>query len=50
MLWGGSVVDPQAGDENVLAIRAFNDKVAADTRVESVILPISDGITVARKR
>ena len=50
VLWGGSVVDPQAGDENVLAIRAFNDKVAADTRVESVILPISDGITVARKR
>ena len=50
VLWGGSVVDPQAGDENVLAIRAFNDKVAADPRVESVILPISDGITVARKR
>ena len=50
VLWGGSVVDPQAGDENARAIRAFNDKVAADPRVESVILPISDGITVARKK
>ena len=50
VLWGGSVVDPQEGDENALAIRAFNDKVAADPRVESVILPISDGITVARKK
>ncbi len=50
VLWGGSVVDPQATDENVTAIRAFNDKVAADERVESVILPISDGVTVARKR
>ncbi|HMK12442.1 MAG TPA: class I SAM-dependent methyltransferase, partial [Acidimicrobiales bacterium] len=50
VLWGGSVVDPHASDENSTAIRAFNDKVAADPRVESVILPISDGITVARKR
>ena len=50
VLWGGAVVDPQATDENTIAIRAFNDKVAADERVESVILPISDGVTVARKR
>jgi caffeoyl-CoA O-methyltransferase len=50
VLWGGSVIDPQATDENTTAIRAFNDKVAADGRVESVILAISDGVTVARKR
>ena len=50
MLWGGSVVDPQASDENVTTIRVFNDKVGADERVESVILAISDGVTVARKR
>ena len=50
VLWGGSVVDPTANDENTTAIRAFNDKVASDPRVESVILPISDGVTVARKR
>ena len=49
VLWGGSVVDPQANDENTTAIRAFNDKVAADDRVEAVILPISDGVTLARK-
>ena len=50
VLWGGSVIDPQATDENTTAIRAFNDKVTADERVESVILAISDGVTVARKR
>ena len=50
VLWGGSVVDPQASDENTTAIRAFNDKVSDDDRVEAVILPISDGITLARKR
>ena len=32
------------------AIRAFNDKVAADPRVECVMVPISDGLTLLRKR
>jgi caffeoyl-CoA O-methyltransferase len=50
VLWGGAVVDPAADDENAKAIRAFNDMVAADERVESVILTIGDGLTVARKR
>jgi caffeoyl-CoA O-methyltransferase len=44
------VVDRQAVDENTVAIRAFNDKVSSDPRVESVILPLSDGLTLARKR
>ncbi|MFD4130841.1 hypothetical protein [Streptomyces goshikiensis] len=35
---------------NGLAIREFNARVRADDRVESVLLPIADGLTVARKR
>src|SRR5205814_63188 len=49
VLWSGTVIDPKANDDNVNAIRAFNDHVAADTRVEKVMLPVSDGITLVRK-
>jgi caffeoyl-CoA O-methyltransferase len=47
-LWGGSVADSSVTDDNTNAIRAFNDKVAADARVDSVLLPISDGLTLLR--
>ncbi len=52
VLWGGSVARPPAPDDapDVVAIRAFNDKVAADERVESVMLSVADGLTLARKR
>ncbi|TMA34697.1 MAG: SAM-dependent methyltransferase [Deltaproteobacteria bacterium] len=50
VLWGGNVVNPDANDANTAAIRRFNDHVAADRRVESVMLPISDGLTFARKK
>ncbi len=50
VLWGGRVVEPDADDENTRAIRAFNDMVAADTRVEAVMLPIADGLTLCRKK
>ena len=49
-LWSGRVVDPAATDDDTLAIKAFNDKVAADQRVESYLLPIGDGVTLIRKR
>lgn len=49
VLWSGSVVDQKATDVNVQAIRAFNDQLADDTRVEKVMLPVSDGITLVRK-
>jgi len=49
-LWSGLVVDDNAQDENTRAIRAFNDMVAADDRVETAILPLGDGLTVVRKR
>jgi caffeoyl-CoA O-methyltransferase len=49
-LWSGAVVDPSAVDDDTNAIREFNDKVVADDRVDCVILPVSDGLTVLRKR
>jgi caffeoyl-CoA O-methyltransferase len=49
-LWGGAVADAEATDDNTKAIRAFNDMVAADDRVESVILTEGDGLTLIRKR
>ncbi len=50
-LWSGRVVDPgEPGDANLAAIVAFNDAIAADERVDSYILPVSDGLTLIRKR
>lgn len=48
VLWKGRVLDPQA--ESDRAIVAFNDAVVADDRVEVVMLPIADGLTLARRR
>jgi caffeoyl-CoA O-methyltransferase len=50
VLWDGRVVQADADDDNTVAIRAFNDLVAADPRVETVMLPVADGLTIARKR
>ncbi len=50
VLWGGRVADPTADDPQTVAIRKFNDKVVVDTRVDCVMLPISDGLTLLRKR
>jgi caffeoyl-CoA O-methyltransferase len=48
-LWSGRVAHPAERDETTKAIREFNDMVAADTRVTSVMLPIADGLTMIRK-
>jgi caffeoyl-CoA O-methyltransferase len=50
VFWGGAVVDASRQDADTLAIRAFNDRVARDPRVDCVMLPISDGLTLLRKR
>jgi caffeoyl-CoA O-methyltransferase len=50
VLWHGAVVDEKQQDDNTVAIRAFNDLVAGDDRVESVMLSISDGLTMLRVR
>ena len=49
VLWGGAVVDAASTDENTVAIRAFNDWLVADERVETVMLPLGDGLTIARR-
>jgi caffeoyl-CoA O-methyltransferase len=48
VLYQGEAADP-AATGNAAAIRAFNEMVLADNRVESVLLPIADGLTIARK-
>jgi predicted O-methyltransferase YrrM len=50
VLWSGEVADPSATGESVDAIRALNAKVAADERVDHVLLPLADGLTMARRR
>jgi caffeoyl-CoA O-methyltransferase len=50
VLWEGEVVQPDKRGPQVEAIRRFNDLVVADDRVESVMLPVADGLTLARKR
>jgi caffeoyl-CoA O-methyltransferase len=50
VLWSGNVVRSEAQDDNTRQIRAFNDRVAADPRVEVVMLPVADGLTLVRKR
>ena len=50
VLWGGRVVDDAADDDDTRAIRALNDKIVTDERVSMVLLPVADGITLARVR
>ncbi len=51
VLWDGKVCqDPLPQDKQTLGIAAFNDLVSADPRVESVILPLRDGLNLIRKK
>jgi len=50
VLWSGRVIDPTEDDDNTRAIRAFNDHVVADTRVEVVVLTVRDGLSLIRRR
>ena len=51
VLWSGKVLDLIANDDtDTLSMQAFNEKVAKDTRVEKVMLPLRDGITLIRKK
>jgi caffeoyl-CoA O-methyltransferase len=47
-LWDGEVVRPE--NETARLVAAFNDHVAADDRVEQVMLPVGDGLTLARRK
>ena len=50
VLWSGRIADPAETDRNTEALRAFNDVVAGDDRVETVVLTAYDGLTVAPRR
>lgn len=50
VLWGGSVINPAKQDEDTRAIRAVNEWLHADERIDLSMLPIGDGLTIARKR
>lgn len=49
-LWDGHVIDPAYKDAQTNGVRAFNDYVRNDSRVEEVILPLRDGLTIIRKK
>lgn len=49
-LWGGEVLDQDAEDEDTRAIQALNLKLAGDERITLCLLPVADGVTLARRR
>jgi len=50
VLWSGRVADPQVHDNSTQALRALNEKLHHDERVTLSLVPIADGLTLARKR
>ena len=50
VLWAGAVVEAENTGDSTVAIRALNDFVARDPRVDAVMLPVADGITLVRRR
>jgi caffeoyl-CoA O-methyltransferase len=49
-LWNGWVADPAHTEDDTRAIRAFNEKLRADDRIDLSLVPIGDGLTLARRR
>ena len=49
-LWGGAVADPADEEADTLALRELNDRLHGDQRVGISLVPIGDGLTLARKR
>ncbi len=50
VLWGGAVIGASGGGADTRALRALNNKLAEDERVDISMLPLGDGLTLARKR
>ena len=50
VLWSGRVAASNDDDENTAFLRAINEKIATDERVDHVLLPLADGLTLARVR
>lgn len=49
-LWSGRVADPEVADADTVALRHFNEVLHRDERVDLSLLPLGDGLTLARKR
>jgi len=49
MLWGGGLLEEGLDHPSGLALKAMNEKLTADPRVENVMLPVADGIQICRK-
>ena len=49
-LWGGEVLDQNTDDESTRAIQALNAKLAGDERITLCLVPVADGVTLARRR
>ncbi len=50
VLWSGRVADEREQDEDTMALREFNDKLHRDPRIDLSMIPLGDGVTLARKR
>jgi len=50
VLWNGAVIEETIKDADTLALRALNDFIANDTRVEAVMIGVADGLTIVRKK
>lgn len=50
VLWSGKVIDEKAQDKETVLLRQYNERINHDERVENILLPIRDGIMVARKK
>ena len=49
-LWSGRVADPEVGDADTVALRHYNEHLHRDARIDLSLVPIGDGLTLARKR
>jgi caffeoyl-CoA O-methyltransferase len=50
VLWSGKVTNLKETDDETICIRSFNEKIKLDNRVEQVLIPVRDGLTVMRKK
>ncbi|MBS1135202.1 MAG: SAM-dependent methyltransferase, partial [Burkholderiaceae bacterium] len=49
-LWSGRVADPENAEADTVALRHFNELLHGDSRVDLSLVPIGDGLSLARKR
>ena len=50
VLWSGKVINPDENDADTLALKSFNKAIIDDSRVEVLLLPLRDGLTILRKK